>query len=322
MEILERNSCVQPTLDGSTTWEQLPQIELKDLECVRVPRPRKYGRGEVALDDCLVINLDDLLSGKLRDELVISSILESNGHIRTLLLAAQTRGLSEQLRTWAIKQEIDIDGFAGVEREDAEDRARGSLAQITATLHSPSAAPAVEDQAMRRLQESLRESHRTNFARLSKMISRVSNTSSSRQASVTTIIRRLDTKPTTALSLSAWSDTFSEISDSDSADETTRKLLFTPGFVRPIAEKSEFTGTCTLCSESDTSSSKVAFPLATGNFAETDILSFMCCDACASVLVKDQATVYGNRVVAALPLVSYSENKQAYETRLKIAFQD
>ncbi|RYP63304.1 hypothetical protein DL771_009336 [Monosporascus sp. 5C6A] len=199
-----------------------------------------------------------------------------------------------------------------------------SLARITGRLHSPLAAPAVEVQAMRPLQESLRGFHRTNFARLSEASRRLSGTSSSRHASIN------DFDPTRPA-----------ISDSD---DETRKVLFTAGFVRSIAENSEFTGTCMLCSESDTvlalllreppcsvatpgfpllqSSSKVAFPLAMGNFAETDILSLICCDACASVPVKDQAAVYGNRIIAALPLVPYSENKQAYETRLKVPFQD
>ncbi|RYO87774.1 hypothetical protein DL762_004064 [Monosporascus cannonballus] len=137
-------SCAQPILDDSTTWEQLPQIELKDLEWVRVPRPQKYGKGEVAVDNSLVINLDDLLRGKLRNESVIRSIIESNEHIRTLSLVAQARSLSEQLRTWAIKQEIDIDGFRGSGREDVEDAAQGSLAQITATIHGPSSSRILE----------------------------------------------------------------------------------------------------------------------------------------------------------------------------------
>ncbi|RYP07259.1 hypothetical protein DL765_009211 [Monosporascus sp. GIB2] len=128
------------------------------------------------------------------------------------------------------------------------------------------------------------------------------------------------------------------------SDDETRKVLFTAGFVRSIAENSGFTGTCMLRSESDTvlalflreppcsvatpgfplpqSSSKVAFLLVMGNFAETGILSFICSDACASVPVKDQAAVYGNSIIAALPLVPYSENKQADETRLMVAFQD
>ncbi|RYP44188.1 hypothetical protein DL768_009336 [Monosporascus sp. mg162] len=343
MEILERNSYAQPILDDSTTWEQLPQIELKDLGCVRVPRPRKYGQGDVALDDSLVINLDDLLSGKLRDKSVISSILESNEHIRTLSLVAQTRGLSEQLRTWAIKQEIDIDGFAGVEREDVGDRAWGSLARTAATLCRPSAASAAEDQAMRRLQESLRESHPTNFAHLLETSRPVSITPSSRHASIYSIMSRLNSSIVHSRSMSAEYNTFDETPNLNSDDET-RKLLLTPGFVMPMAENSKFKGSCALCSKSDTvlalllreppssvatpgfplpqSRSKVAFPLAMGNFAETDILSFMCCDACASVRVKSQATVYGNRIIAALPLVPYNENKQAYETWLKVAFQD
>ncbi|RYP75945.1 hypothetical protein DL769_003711 [Monosporascus sp. CRB-8-3] len=245
-------SCAQPVPDDNTTWEQLPQIELKDLG----------------------------------------------------------RKVCPNSRTWAIKQEIDIHGFAGVERGDVGHRARNSLAQITATLHGPSAAPAVEDQAMRYLQESLRESHQMNFARLSETSRRVSKTSSSRHASINSHVVGLKSSVVDSRSL-GMSKMLVETSDSNSVNER-RRLLFASGFIKPMAENCGFTGTCSLCLESNT------------------VLALLLREPPSSVATPRfplpqsslKATIYWNRITAALPLVPHSENKKAQEIRPKVAFQD
>jgi hypothetical protein len=121
-------------------------------------------------------------------------------------------------------------------------------------------------------------------------------------------------------------------------------VLLTRGFQRPTFPNGEFRGTCSLCEERNTtlalllreapsthaisgfprtgSKSKLAFPLGMGNFPETDIICpFTCFDACSYAIVDIGVTPNGDKAVCALPLVSYSANKQTYDSQLQKAFQ-
>jgi hypothetical protein len=115
--------------------------------------------------------------------------------------------------------------------------------------------------------------------------------------------------------------------------------------LKPVSEDNAFTGTCSLCATKNTtlalflqeppttrvtpgfpargSKSKVAYPLAVGNFPETDIISsFIYCDACSVIATENGMTPSGDKVICALPLVSYSFNKEPYESNLQLAFHD
>lgn len=109
-------------------------------------------------------------------------------------------------------------------------------------------------------------------------------------------------------------------------------LLYTPGFRK---NDGSFTGNCCICGSDNAtlswlfrhqpespstpgfpapgSSSPLAFPLAMGNFPETDIVSAVtCCDPCSVFCVQFQTSPFSEDIVAALPIVRHVVNKEPY----------
>jgi hypothetical protein len=109
-------------------------------------------------------------------------------------------------------------------------------------------------------------------------------------------------------------------------------LLYTPGFRK---NDGSFTGNCCICGSDNVtlawlfrhhpdspntpgfpapgSSSPLAFPLAMGNFPETDIISAVtCCDPCSVFCVKLQTSPFSEDVFAALPMVRHAANEKPY----------
>ncbi len=61
-------------------------------------------------------------------------------------------------------------------------------------------------------------------------------------------------------------------------------------------------------------SSTPAFPLAAGNFPETDIVSAsICCDPCSTFCVSTGSSPASEPIIGALPMVSYAENEKSYK---------
>lgn len=123
------------------------------------------------------------------------------------------------------------------------------------------------------------------------------------------------------------------------------RWLFNLGFLKLVLEEDAFHGTCPLCATENStlalllrdppsirvtsgfpasgSNSVVAFPLAVGNFPETDIISpLICCDACSVIAAENGKIPSGDRIICALPLASYSLNKGAYESCLRKALHE
>jgi hypothetical protein len=114
------------------------------------------------------------------------------------------------------------------------------------------------------------------------------------------------------------------------------ELLYTPGFKRT---KGSFLGKCSICGNTNETmawlfragptnvktpgfpalmeSSTPAFPLAAGNFPETDILSAgICCESCSWFAVQTKMSSSDEIVTGALPMVSYAENETAIKKTL------
>src|SRR5436190_13842435 len=49
-----------PVFDSSSRWDSLPQISVADFTAVAIPPPQRLGANEVALQDSLVIDMNDL----------------------------------------------------------------------------------------------------------------------------------------------------------------------------------------------------------------------------------------------------------------------
>lgn len=113
-------------------------------------------------------------------------------------------------------------------------------------------------------------------------------------------------------------------------------LLYTPGFRK---KGGSFTGSCPICGAGNVTmawlfrtpptqlttpgfpalgeSSTPAFPLAAGNFPETDIVSAsICCDPCSTLCVNVGSSPASETIIGALPMVLYAENTKSYEEAL------
>ncbi|CZR40466.1 uncharacterized protein FPRO_05366 [Fusarium proliferatum ET1] len=68
------------------------------------------------------------------------------------------------------------------------------------------------------------------------------------------------------------------------------------------------------------STSKLVYPLTMGNYPEMDIISdTIICDKCAVAMIGTRRTAHKETLVAALPLVSYSKNQDAWLQTVNIA---
>jgi hypothetical protein len=121
-----------------------------------------------------------------------------------------------------------------------------------------------------------------------------------------------------------------------SMSSTSSGIDCAPGFSKPTRATDKFKGQsgCMECAKKDGilclllravsfgstanfpsigSQSMVIYPLTMGNYAETDILtSDIICDTCAARCVRRGTSKKDDRVIAALPLVSFSNNRTAW----------
>jgi hypothetical protein len=115
-------------------------------------------------------------------------------------------------------------------------------------------------------------------------------------------------------------------------------LLYTQGFRRTLPNTS-FSGSCSICGSDSSvlawlfhsppanlstqgfpalnSASMLAFPLAMGKFPETDVLSStICCEACSTFCAMYHTSPTSECITAALPMVSYQANSEAWQNVL------
>jgi hypothetical protein len=127
--------------------------------------------------------------------------------------------------------------------------------------------------------------------------------------------------------------------------QRTSQRLLTPGFQLPKGTSKQFQNTCPLCYEDKAtlalllreppqshatndfpavgSKSVLAFPLAMGNFRETDVISqSLYCDACSYTITQTGGLSGEDKINCALPLVPYATNKKAYHRQLDTAFDN
>ncbi|KAG7429067.1 hypothetical protein NW756_007853 [Fusarium oxysporum] len=114
------------------------------------------------------------------------------------------------------------------------------------------------------------------------------------------------------------------------------------GFLKPIEAKDQYFLDCPKCGKTRAamalllrapvqsistknlppinSTSKLVYPLTMGNYPETDIIAnTVVCDSCAAAMVKTSMTSLKETIVAALPLVSYNKNQEAWLQTINIA---
>ena len=357
---------VQPELNDDTAWHDLPSTSFEDLARVIVPPPREVSAEEIAFQEDLNVNMQDLYAGTV-DQKDVGAILKNEDNVKSLVMAEVTRGHGEKLQTWLQKQHRVVPVLTN-DRPDVGGEAQRGIVEIVQHIKGGKNPPD-------KLRAKVREAHQTNWKQFvmkvgelheevlqahqfndlledassrstamsaygdgdecssyageafvqGKSSSRMSSSRSRRRSTRVTALRKID-------------EPHAEVESQTTAEgqeefPVSNKELFYPGFKRCTDTKDQdFYGSCMLCHGEAIltllmkappkistpnfppigSQSALAYPLAMGNFAETDFLSFfVCCDSCAVYLVRTYRSPFSEVIAGAIPLVDFASNRDA-----------
>ncbi|KAF2659688.1 hypothetical protein K491DRAFT_675420 [Lophiostoma macrostomum CBS 122681] len=345
----------QPDLSKYTKWADLPLISYQSLSQVKVPPPRKVAVDELALQDNLVIRMQDIYSGNVDPDYVYD-LMRNEDNMKSMLLAEATKGASKDLAEWLQSQKQPLPAFTS-ERPDINEQAQHTVMKLLEAMRN-----GASDEKIQTLQSALRVAHAANWQQFQKVFQthvQERNRLSSRNTAFGRVNRQSITwddnlkknrgrhRRSSYLCEDAWArDESDEDSDYDEFTTPTRgeklDLLFLPGFERcHNVPGSEFVGPCMLCRKESplaillkspphvstpnfprrNSHTALLFPLAMSRFAETDIMSFfICCDSCALYLVRNCVSPLSDTVTGALALVSLEKNKTTWLETLDSTF--
>jgi len=149
---------MQIALDTKTTWHDLPQISYDKLAKLTVPKPRKVGTNTVLLESGCIVNLDELYSNRLNRE-VTAEILDNDDNLKSVLLAAQTRGRSREVEDWTSKQRMSRKDSEYLDRPDVDENAGDLVKRLVTAMKAPSHDPNQETP----LRKMLRDAHLKNW---------------------------------------------------------------------------------------------------------------------------------------------------------------
>ena len=353
------HSYIQPLINEFTTWAELPHISYKDLARIRIAPPRELGADELALQDNLVIRMQDLYSGAI-DAKSVGEIVRNEDNLKSIVMAEMTRGSGKDLQAWLDEQQKPEPELTR-DRPDIDGCAQRTVTQLVTYMKKQGHYEAIED-----LRSILREAHAQNWShfRLSlhdqleekkavrssnrafRRAHRYSDANSPKADRTADPTRR--NRGSNGRSFSGRSLCYVDIQDGGDPEQRQgviclENVLFFPGFERRSSSDAHaFLGNCMLCCNISVltillktppdistpnfprrgSYSPLVFPLAMSRFAETDIVSlFLCCDSCALYLVRNFVSPLGESIAGALPLASIDTNQTAWVETLDLAFK-
>jgi hypothetical protein len=265
-QILEVQGKAQPELDAKVRWADLPQIDLHDLIRVSVPVPRKLGKEELALQGGLVINLENLWSGRDLGEETIDQIFRHDDNLRSIMLTSQTRGRVESFQKW-LKPFLNPENLRfAVKLEDGGE----SMKAIKTMLEEMQTVGITEPRKVE-LQLRLKNAHERNQVNLFNELRTISN-KARRKGTCDEALSRSSGPVHTGQSISRVRSCVPSYSDenlddwdfdqfvsrrgttpsSSKAGGETDPLsdvipLFTTGFFKIVEPNSSFDETCDLC---------------------------------------------------------------------------
>ncbi|KAJ8111685.1 hypothetical protein ONZ43_g5561 [Nemania bipapillata] len=111
-----------PTFDSSSRWDSLPQVCAADFAAVCIPPPKNLDANEVALQDSLVINMDDLFANRLSVD-QIANIFGNVDNLSSVRMTMQARGQQDDFRHWLRQQTINPDDPLLKPRQDLQGNA-------------------------------------------------------------------------------------------------------------------------------------------------------------------------------------------------------
>ncbi|KAK1988229.1 hypothetical protein LZ30DRAFT_777074 [Colletotrichum cereale] len=111
-----------PVFDSSSRWDLLPQVLVEDFASILVPKPKRLGSNQVALQDSLVINMDDLFANRLSPDQV-ARIFSNIDNLDSVRMTSQTRNQQDEFRHWLRQQKIQPNDPVSKPRHDRGGRA-------------------------------------------------------------------------------------------------------------------------------------------------------------------------------------------------------
>ncbi|RYP74482.1 hypothetical protein DL771_002956 [Monosporascus sp. 5C6A] len=328
------NERVQPVVTKYTAWAELPRISYERLAEICLGEAVKLQRDELQLQGGAVIKLDDLLAGKT-DPQTVEQIIKNDDDLKSIVLASMTRGTGKDVEAWLEAQQLPLPQRTS-HPQDFSGRAQKAVDSILRAIRARTVKNALDD-----LRAELRSAHHDNLKRCQGLI--FDETVAERQVRAWNVRVRngINMNHLFVPSGDGYMTHNTLCNDMGFRDDYEMKLIrgrdnqdnldpvCFPGFQRrkPV---SEYKGECMLCKANSTltlllksppnaatenfpregSYSKLAFPLAMGNFAELDLLSFfVCCDSCAFYLHKSGTNPFQETVIGALCLVCVSANQ-------------
>ena len=340
-ELLPRSesSYIQPVINIYTSWGELPHISYGDLSRIRIAPPKELDLDEIALQEDLTVRMQDLYCGAV-DEQSLAQIIKNEDNLKSIVMAETTRGNGQELQKWLAEQQVPVPELTQ-RPTDVDNRAQSTVTELLECLGSSK-----NNAKTKGLRRRLREAHAVNrhqfqgaFNKHTEQKATIRNNNSMyRQASETGYRIQHEL----VHSLSSISHDYDEPAQ-ESSQKVGSDFLFLPGFRRGSSTTNQdFVGRCMLCHGSSVlaillttspeistpnfprrgSLSRLAFPLAMGGFAETDVVSFFLpCDACALYLVRNFRSPHSETITGALPLASVGLNEAAWLGSLETTFK-
>ncbi|KIX09410.1 uncharacterized protein Z518_00490 [Rhinocladiella mackenziei CBS 650.93] len=337
----KNNEYVQPKISKWTTWAELPQVALEDLQRVQVASVMALTEQEMALPDGLIVKMEDLLSGDV-DPGTIEQIMKNDDNLKSIVLASMMRGTGKELDAFLESQKLPMPERSTLRHDVGQ--AQKAVTQLLEALNNHS-----DKDELERLRQALRKAHEKNVLYMKhqrrdeddRRVQAVAQNQKMRWGQNRGLLKK--GKP------DRWDlgDNMGDVDEWDCEQRDWRReeagmsadQVFLPGFIRkePI---DEFKGNCMLCRRDSVlalllkappsfqtpnfpdqgSYSRLTFPLAMGSFAELDVMSyFVCCDCCAHYLVHNGMSPEGETIINALCLVGVNNNQGAWLERLEAA---
>ncbi|KAH7141987.1 hypothetical protein EDB81DRAFT_54242 [Dactylonectria macrodidyma] len=139
-----------------TAWPELPRIAYKDLFSLELSIIRDLEPDEMALQDGLIVNIPDMLAGKV-DEATIEKIIHNSDNVRSLALAAQTKGTGKNVADWLISHQLPASSREK-KPKDVDHKAHKAISALLEALNSDSSDESVTD-----LRRQVRQAHALNL---------------------------------------------------------------------------------------------------------------------------------------------------------------
>jgi hypothetical protein len=139
-----------------TAWAELPRISYENLFRIEVATVRELRPDEIALQEGLIVNLPDMMAGKL-DEATVENVLKDRDNRRSIVLASKTKGSGKTLMGWLKAQQKAVPDKKVV-LEDVDNKAQQAISKLLAALRGEPVETSVAD-----LRGNVRAAHEANL---------------------------------------------------------------------------------------------------------------------------------------------------------------